>query len=75
MRSKNTELMSEIRDYVDEYCDTNGYGPSALEVSTTFGIRKVKKPSSLNTNLSIGEGVQVQCIRSARMYGKEGIHL
>ena len=40
MRSKNTELMSEIRDYVDEYCDTNGYGPSALEVSTTFGISK-----------------------------------
>jgi len=40
MRTKNSELLNDIRTFVDEYCDANGYGPSALEVSTEFGISR-----------------------------------
>ena len=38
MRSKDNELLDKIKVYVEEYCDSNGCGPTTREVGSEFGI-------------------------------------
>ena len=38
MRSKDGELLNNIKAYVEEYCDSNGCGPTTREVASEFGI-------------------------------------
>ncbi len=38
MRSKDQELLANIQQYIEEYCDRHGYGPSVRAVANEFGI-------------------------------------
>jgi len=38
MRSKDKDLLDRIKAYVEDYCDSNGCGPSTREVAKKFGI-------------------------------------
>ena len=49
MRTKDSGLLNDIKMFVNDYCDNNGYGPSALEVSTEFGISKATAHRYLQT--------------------------
>ena len=49
MRKKDSGLLNDIKMFVNDYCDNNGYGPSALEVSTEFGISKATAHRYLQT--------------------------
>jgi len=40
MRTKDEELLQEIQEYIEDYCDTNGYGPSVSEIADTVGKGK-----------------------------------
>ena len=37
MRTKNKELLDNIVSYIEDYCNTNGYGVSVREISNHFG--------------------------------------
>ena len=37
MRTKNQELLDKIVSFVEEYCNSNGYGVSVREISNHFG--------------------------------------
>ena len=49
MRTKDSGLLNDIKMFVNDYCDNNGYGPSAQEVSTEFGISKATAHRYLQT--------------------------
>lgn len=38
MRSKDKDLLQRIKEYVENYCDRHGYGPSTREVALEMGI-------------------------------------
>ena len=40
MRTKDGDLLQEIQDYIEEYCDTNGRGPSVSEIADAVGKGK-----------------------------------
>ena len=40
MRTKDEDLLQEIQDYIEEYCDTNGRGPSVSEIADAVGKGK-----------------------------------
>lgn len=37
MRTNDLELQRRIREYMDEYCDSNGYGPTVREIAAEMG--------------------------------------
>lgn len=40
MRTKDREMLQNIKHYVDDYCDANGRGPSIAEVAKACGMSK-----------------------------------
>jgi len=40
MRTKDEDLLQEIQDYIEEYCDTNGRGPAVSEIAEAVGKGK-----------------------------------
>ena len=40
MRTKDEDLLQEIQDYIEEYCDTNGHGPAVSEIADAVGKGK-----------------------------------
>lgn len=38
MRSKDQELLANIQQYIERYCDRHGYGPSVRAVADEYGI-------------------------------------
>ena len=40
MRTKDEDLLQEIQDYIEEYCDTNGHGPAVSEIADAVGFNK-----------------------------------
>lgn len=38
MRSKDQELLANIQQHIEEYCDKHGYGPSVRTVADEYGI-------------------------------------
>lgn len=40
MRTKDNDLLKNIKMFVNDYCDTNGYGPTAQEVASEFSISR-----------------------------------
>ena len=38
MRTKDKEVLKLVKEYVDEYCDSNGYGPSVREIADALGL-------------------------------------
>ena len=40
MRTKDEDLLQEIQDYIEEYCDTNGRGPAVSEIADAVGKGK-----------------------------------
>ena len=48
MRSKDLNLMEGIRDYINDYCDRNGRGPSVGDVATKWQMSKSTAQSYLS---------------------------
>jgi repressor LexA len=40
MRTKDRQLLTDIKQYVEDYCDAYGYGPSVMEVAAECNIAK-----------------------------------
>jgi len=40
MRTKDEDLLQEIQDYIEEYCDTNGRGPAVSDIADAVGKGK-----------------------------------
>ncbi len=38
MRTKDNEGLQRVKDFVDDYCDTYGYGPSVREIADAVGM-------------------------------------
>ena len=38
MRSKDQDLLNSIQQFIESYCDRNGYGPTTREVGSQFNI-------------------------------------
>lgn len=38
MRTKDERMLQIIKEYVDDYCDSNGYGPSVREIADAVGL-------------------------------------
>lgn len=40
MRTKDAELLTRIKDYVEDYCNNNGSGPSVREIASEFNVSR-----------------------------------
>ena len=40
MRTKDEDLLQEIQEYIEEYCDTNGRGPAVSDIADAVGKGK-----------------------------------
>lgn len=40
MRSKDEDLLKNIKQYLEQFCDINGYGPTIQEIANEMGISK-----------------------------------
>lgn len=48
MRTKDTSLLQSIKEFVESYCNENGYGPSTTIVAHQFGISRSGAYNYLN---------------------------
>lgn len=58
MRSKDSNTLLNIKQFVNEYCDKNGRGPSVGDVAKKYGIAKVTAQRYLSELKARGEIAQ-----------------
>lgn len=58
MRSKDNETLLGIKQFVNDYCDENGRGPSVNDVAKKYGVAKVTAQRYLSELRARGEIAQ-----------------
>ena len=58
MRSKDNETLLGIKQFVNDYCDENGRGPSVNDVAKKYGVAKVTAQRYLSELRARGEITQ-----------------